>query len=440
MFDTAMLALFLFFKSNYILFFNKLSFSPLFFPLLNVLSYCLCVPGLEEKTFVKSTNADNVVNSCGSPSVGSQSQIEGLCFNLEKMDVSSVANLGSSLSELLQSDDPSSVDSSFVRSTAMNKLLAWKGDISKSLELTESEIDSLENELKSMRFESGNRCPCPAASSPRPFDSDAKPCNVQGVASNSVPRPFPLQVASCGDGIVEKVSFCNGELEEAHADVKEDDIDSPGTATSKLVEPVFLARADSSTVTVKDDFDAIQSARMNLKGVVPCADEEVTDIFTCEKDLPSGDVISDTYGEDNLCNLILASNKQSASRASEVFNKLLPSEQCRFDFSGVINGSSWQSDALVVENFAMRKQLLRFKERAVTLKFKAFHHLWKEDLRMLSIRKHRAKSHKKCEQSLRTTQSGFQKHRSSIRARFSSPGKATKITRPVLYKWLLFSG
>ncbi|KAG6765244.1 hypothetical protein POTOM_029271 [Populus tomentosa] len=383
---------------------------------------CSSSPGLEEKTFVKSTFADNVVsNSCGSPSVGSQSQFEGLCFNLEKMDVSSVANLGSSLAELLQSDDPSSVDSSFVRSTAMNKLLVWKGDISKSLELTESEIDSLESELKSMRFESGNRCPCPAASSPRPFDSDAKPCNAQGVASNSVPRPSPLQVASCGDEIVEKVSFCNGELEEARADVKDDDIDSPGTATSKLVEPVFLARADSSAVTVKDDFDAIQPARMNLRGVVPCADEEVTGIFTCKEDLPSGDVISDTYGEDNLCNLILASNKESASRASEVFNKLLPSEQCRFDFSGVINGSSWQSDALVVGNFAMRKRLLRFKERAVTLKFKAFHHLWKEDMRLLSIRKHRAKSHKKCEQSLRTTQSGFQKHRSSIHARFFSP-------------------
>ncbi|KAJ6428996.1 hypothetical protein OIU84_020603 [Salix udensis] len=377
---------------------------------------CSSSPGLEEKTLVKSTDAYNAVsNSCGSPGVGSQCQMEGLSFNLEKMEVSLVANLGSSLADLLQYYDPSSMDSSFVRSTAMNKLLVWKGDISKSLELTESEIESLENELKSMRFESGNRCPCPAASSPHPFESDAKPCNVQGVASNCVP-PSPLLVASCGDGIVEKVSFCNGELEEVHADVK-DDFDSPVTATSKPAESVSLTRADSSTVTVKDDFYAIQSARMNLEGAVPCADEEENGIFTCKEDLPSVDVMSDKSGEYNLCNLILASNKESASRASEVFNKLLPSEQCRFDFSGVTNGSSWQSDALVVEKIARRKQLLRFKERAVTLKFKAFHHLWKEDMQ----RKYRVKSQKKWEQSLRTTQSGFQKHRSSIRARLSSP-------------------
>uniref|UniRef100_A0A6N2M606 SANT domain-containing protein n=1 Tax=Salix viminalis TaxID=40686 RepID=A0A6N2M606_SALVM len=377
---------------------------------------CSSSPGLEEKTLVKSTDAYNAVsNSCGSPGVGSQCQMEGLSFNSEKMEVSLVANLGSSLADLLQYYDPSSMDSSFVRSTAMNKLLVWKGDISKSLELTESEIESLENELKSMRFESGNRCPCPAASSPRPFESDAKPCNVQGVASNCVP-PSPLLVASCGDDIVEKVSFCNGELEEVHADVK-DDFDSPVTATSKPAESVSLTRADSSTVTVKDDFYAIQSARMNLEGAVPCADEEENGIFTCKEDLPSVDVMSDKSVEYNLCNLILASNKESASRASEVFNKLLPSEQCRFDFSGVTNGSSWQSDALVVEKIARRKQLLRFKERAVTLKFKAFHHLWKEDMQ----RKYRVKSQKKWEQSLRTTQSGFQKHRSSIRARLSSP-------------------
>uniref|UniRef100_A0A6N2M0Q1 SANT domain-containing protein n=1 Tax=Salix viminalis TaxID=40686 RepID=A0A6N2M0Q1_SALVM len=382
---------------------------------------CSSSPGLEEKTFLKSTNADNVAsNLCGSPSVGSQSHIEGLSFNLEKMDVGSIGNLGSSLAELLQSDDPSSMDSGFMRPTAMNKLLVWKGDLSKALELTESEIDSLENELKSMKFEYGSRCPCPAASTPL-FASDVKPCNVQGVASNSVPRPSPLQVASHGDGIVEKVSFCNGGLE-VHGDVKDDDIDSPGTATSKFVEPVCLVRIDSSTFVLKNDFDGIQSARMGLKGSVPCADDEETGVFACKDSVPSsGDVISDTNGEDNLCSLILASNKESASGASEVFNKLLPSDQCKFDFSAVTNGSTLQTDDLVVKKIAKRKRLLRFKETAVTLKFKALHHLWKEDMQLLSIRKYRVKSQKKCEPILRTTHSGYQKHRSSIRARLSSP-------------------
>ncbi|XP_061975697.1 uncharacterized protein LOC133697254 isoform X3 [Populus nigra] len=382
---------------------------------------CSSSPGLEEKTFLKSTNADNIAsNLCGSPSVGSQSHIEGLSFNLEKMDVSSIANLGSSLAELLQSDDPSSMDSGFVRSTAMNKVLVWKGDISKALELTESEIDSLENELKSMKFEYGSRCPWPAASSPL-FVSDVKPCSVQGVASNTVPRPSPLQVASRGDGIVEKVPLCNGGLE-VHGDVKDDDIDSPGTATSKLVEPVCLVRIDSSTVALENDFDGIQSARMDLKGPVPCADDEETGVLACKDDvISSGDVISETNGEDNLCSLILASNKESASGASEVFNKLFPSDQCKFDFSCVTNGPSWQSGDLVVEKIAKKKRLLRFKETVVTLKFKAFQHLWKEEMRLPSIRKYPAKSQKKWEPSLRTTHIGYQKHRSSIRARFSSP-------------------
>ncbi|KAF9674855.1 hypothetical protein SADUNF_Sadunf10G0170300 [Salix dunnii] len=374
---------------------------------------CSSSPGLEEKTFLKSTNADNI-------SVGSQSHIEGLSFNLEKMDVGSIGNLGSSLAELLQSDDPSSMDSGFMRSTAMNKLLVWKGDISKALELTESEIDSLENELRSMKFEYGSRCPCPAASSPL-FVSDVKPCNVQGAASNSVPRPSPLQVASHGDEIAEKVSFCNGGLE-VHVDVKDDDIDSPGTATSKLVEPVCLVRIDSSTFVLKNDIDGMHSARMDLKGSVPCADDEETAVFACKDSVPSsGDVISDSNGEDNLCSLILASNKESASGASEVFNKLLPSDQCKFDFSAVANGSSLQTDDLIVEKIARRKRLLRFKETAATLKFKALQHMWKEEMQLLSIRKYRVKSQKKCEPSLRTTHIGYQKHRSSIRARLSSP-------------------
>jgi nuclear receptor co-repressor 1 len=234
-----------------------------------------------------------------------------------------------------------------------------------------------------------------------------------------------LQVASRGDGIVEKVSLCNGGLE-VHGDVKDDDIDSPGTATSKLVEPVCLVRIDSSTVALENDFDGIQSARMDLKGPVPRADDEETGVFACKDDvISSGDVISETNGVDNLCSLILASNKESASGASEVFNKLFPSDQCKFDFSCVTNGSSWQSGDLVVEKIAKKKRLLRFKETAVTLKFKAFQHLWKEEMRLPSLRKYPAKSQKKWEPSLRTTHIGYQKHRSSIRARFSSPGKAT---------------
>lgn len=391
-------------------------------------------PGVEEKTLGKGINVDNdVSNLCGSPSVGSQSHNEGLSFNLEVLDVHSINSLGSSLVELLQSDDSCLVDSSFVRSTLINKLLVLKGDISKALEVTESEIDSLESELKSMKFVSGSRYPCPAASSFFRAVDDAKLYSEQGGGSNNIARPSPLQVSACGAGHMEKISLCDGVLEEVHGPIKDDDVDSPGTATSKFVEPVSLVNIDTSSNVVKpDEFSGntgvIQMPTMALKPFVSHTNGEDIDVSAC-RDV---NMLTESKGvasfpsdmsstEDNLCNLILAANKESAGRAYEVLCNLLPRDQCKIDFSEVSSAALRQNDALVKEKFAMRKRFLRFKERVVTLKFKAFQHLWKEDMRLLSIRKYRAKSQKKYELSVRMTHSGYQKNRSSIRSRFSSP-------------------
>ena len=119
---------------------------------------------------------------------------------------------------------------------------------------------------------------------------------------------------------------------------------------------------------------------------------------------------------------ILLSNKDLAKEAQDVFCKLLPRGEYKLDIIAVGNVISAQS-LQVKEKFVQRKRFLKFKERVITLKFKAFQHLWKEDMRLLSIRKHRAKPQKKFELSLRSVHNGYQKHRSSIRSRFSSPGK-----------------
>ncbi|XP_015584009.2 uncharacterized protein LOC8259383 [Ricinus communis] len=388
-------------------------------------------PGIEEKTCGKGINAENDVNNlCGSPSMGSQSHIEDISFNLEVLDATSIANLGSTLVELLQYDDSSSLDSSFVRSTLMNKLLILKGDISKALEVTESEIDSLETELKSLKFKSGSRCTCPAASSSFPVEGGAKLDGEQGATSNNIPRPSPLQVSCSGAENMEKTP-CDGVMDEDHGGIKDDDVDSPGTATSKFVESLTVANAISSIDIVKSDeccgdMGGIQT--MASQSFVPCTEEVDSDAPACRDvnslvEFKEGASFSSdaSYAEDNLCSSILAANKESASRASEIFDNLLPRDPCKLDFSKVFSVALWQDNALVKEKFAMRKQFLRFKERVVTLKFKAFQHLWKEDMRLLSMRKYRAKSHKRYELSLRAAHSGHQKYRTSIRSRFSSP-------------------
>lgn len=399
---------------------------------------CSSSPGVEEKAFGKAVSVDNdVSNLCGSPSIGSQNHREGFLFNLEKLDTNSIGNLGSSLVELLQYDDPSLVDSSFVRSTAMNKLLVWKGDILKTLEMTETEIDSLENELKSLKSVLGSTSPCPATSISLSVEDNANPFNKQGIVSNSVVQPASLQI-DCGDLSVEKMPNCSRGLEEIHGNSKDEDIDSPGTATSKFVEPSAFVKSVSPSNMFKNGesfgvLDTVHTTSTEVKRTMPGSSfgEEVVGTFTCgdggmllesKNDAPvSSDFSAYADGEKMLCDMILDANKELANEASEVFNKLLPRDHSNNGISGVANVFCCQNDSLIKEKFAKKKQFLRFKERVLTLKFKAFQHLWKEDLRLLSIRKYRARSQKKCELSLRTTYTGYQKHRSSIRSRFSSP-------------------
>ena len=100
--------------------------------------------GLEEKESTKTITVDNDTYN---PSVASchvsENHTEGLSSNLE-------LNLSSALDELLQTDDSSSPGPKFVKSTAMDKLHVWKAELTKTLEITETEIDSLVHELKSL--------------------------------------------------------------------------------------------------------------------------------------------------------------------------------------------------------------------------------------------------------------------------------------------------
>lgn len=383
--------------------------------------------------YAKGTNTDNdTSNLIGSPGSGFLNHLEGLSLNLENLDINTIATIGSSLIELLQSDDQTAADSNFLKSTAMNKLLIWKGDISKALEMTESGIDSLENELKSLKAESGSGCCHPAVHSLMPVDITI-PCEEKGVTSSVLPRPARLQIEFSRDMIVEKPLSDNGAGVRVQAEAKDEDIDSPGTATSKFVETstspkVALSSEMAKHVKFPGEVDESRSTDEVLN-----VNRESVDFFASANCKPiectgSTSVFTNvslcTNGDDvSLCDLILASNRESASRSYEVFNSLLPVGTYQSDNLGAASVSSWQNDSFIRGTFSRRKRFLRFKERVTTLKYRAFQHLWKEDIRLLSIRKIRPKSQKRFELSSRMSHSGVQKHRSSIRSRFYSPGK-----------------
>lgn len=382
---------------------------------------CSSSPGIEDRPFIKSLSVGNdTSNLSGSPASLFQNHLEGLPMNLGNLDMKPVGNLSSSIVELMQSDDLSSVDSSFLKSTSMNKLLSWKGDILKALEVTESEIDQLETELKSLKFEPGSSCPDASTSSVLPSEDEEKLSKEQVFASNLIPRPTLLQVLP-GNIYVDKMQDFAGSSEGVHNVTKDDDIDSPGTATSKFIEPVSLGNASMSSDAVKHlrGSGAQDGAILSLSEDVSKLTKNITTVTG------SGNAGECAGEEDILCD-ILTYNKDIADRSSEIFNSLLPKDHFQVDNPDVSRVSCRPNDILIKDKFVKRKQSLKFKEKVVTLKFRALLHLWKEDVRLLSVSKSRVKSQKKVELSSRMPHSGYQKYRSSMRARFSSPGNLSQ--------------
>ncbi|TKY51566.1 Nuclear receptor corepressor 1 [Spatholobus suberectus] len=378
---------------------------------------CSSSPGMDDKLFGKTANVENdVSNLTGSPAPVSENHLQRFSFNLEKIDIDSLNNLRSSIIELVQSDDPTSVDSGPMRSNAINKLLIWKADISKVLEMTESEIDLLENEMKLLKSESGDTSPCPVALGSQMVGSDEKSSEEQVGVSDQVIRLVPLKIVD--DPNMEKMPLSTN-LHSIDENGKEEEIDSPGTATSKFVEPLPLIKAVSCDTRGYDNFsrdlDAAQSTA--VKCLVPCTTRKDASVSAYVDGNTTMELKADSM--DILYHTIISSNKESAHRASEVFAKLLPKDCCKIGKMGA--SSDTGTDTFIMEKFAEKKRFARFKERVVALKFRALHHLWKEDMRLLSIRKCRPKSHKKNELSVRTTCNGNQKNRSSIRSRFPFP-------------------
>ncbi|KAJ4969660.1 hypothetical protein NE237_002759 [Protea cynaroides] len=398
---------------------------------------CSSSPGVDDKSYNKVANIDNdMSNLSDSPAQGFQNCLEEFSASLENLEFNPLNNLSSLLADLLQPEDASSGDSCFVRSTTTNKLLLLKNDILKAVEKTESEIDLFESELKSLNFELEIGGSCLRGSSSLQLFSGPKYCEEGCDASKILPRPTPLQVASSEDVLEEKRMIHNNNLEEVCTGVRDEVIKSPGTSVSKFVEPPSVENPEFSADLSKHEVSLIDlvvassttaggqcllSSDEKKPAVVSGVEEasHLVDITTSTQ--ISSDLSSHGSTGCKLHASIFASNKDAASKAFQVFNKLLPSEQHQVDIWEASGALSLQNRALVKEKLATRKCFLRFKERVLTLKFRAFQHLWKEDMRLLSLRKSRPKSQRRFELSSRTSQAGHQKNRSSIRSRFTSP-------------------
>ncbi|RDY02213.1 Nuclear receptor corepressor 1, partial [Mucuna pruriens] len=391
---------------------------------------CSSMLGAGDTLCVKAANVGNDVRNLGG-SPGARSQNHRQAF-LERIDINSLTNLGSSLVELIESHNPSSADSSL----AMNKLLMWKAIILKVLEATETEIDSLDNELKSLQSESesGDRLPCSAAAGSLLVCHSTKSCEDIG-PSDKVTCPEPLQIAPSGEGNVENMPLSSNLQISVHDKCKKDDINSPGTATSKFVEALpMINKAVSSCDatrygTYSEDLDGHQSTTKKclvpygqVAGVSSCGDGNSSSSMEIKNGMDANSSASFySSTDDTSYNTIISSNKESAKRACEVFSKLLPKECGKISNVGVSSSSFSYNDAFMKEKFAEKKWFASFKEKVLTIKYEALDHLWKKDLCLQSLRKKPQTSYRKLELDLPNIGSACRKKRSSNRYRFPFP-------------------
>ncbi|XP_051121731.1 uncharacterized protein LOC127245112 isoform X7 [Andrographis paniculata] len=379
--------------------------------------------GIVEKESINIADSDNnTANLCCSPGIMPLDYHEGTSFNLENLELSSIANLSLFINDLLQSSDPNSMETGYVRTSSMNKLLVCKVDILKALEVTESEIDSLETELKTLSGGSNSCHPFPAACHLKSGEPLLEPCEEHAAASGNTAVPPPLQIASSGS-LVDEDAPTAQEGEDMEA--MDEDIDSPYSATSKLVGAVVLSGEDICTSKTAESVEgSVMLNSDNSRNSNPAFSENglgnqdnvcpVDVPYSILRDSQNSNIVGDVSC-DHIYDSVLASSKESATRAVEELNKLLPDGKGDVGTSNVSGISSFQRDSLMIkEKFVARKWSHKFKEKVVTLKFKIFQHFWKEG-RVVSVRKLQGKSHKMFDLS----RTGYRRNRSSVQSRIS---------------------
>ncbi|CAH8385229.1 unnamed protein product [Eruca vesicaria subsp. sativa] len=347
---------------------------------------CNSSPGFADKSSAKAAiGASDVSNMCRSPSPVSSINLERLPISLEELDNISTERVGCLLTELLGSDDHGTGDSSSVQLTSMNKLLAWKGDILKAVEMAESEIDMLESKQRALKLESGRQCRVVQPSSCLSEGDE----NVQQKASLGLKAvPSSVTETLVRDPVHQAVS----------AKVSVEILEDSRREVNSLSE--FVA-----TVGINEDVLPIPS-------ITADTNQETIDLSSADDSMVSN--------EDLLCAKILSTNKIYATESSEAFSKLLPRDFSSFDdprFPGICQR---QHNSHVKEKIADRIELLRAREKILLLQFKAFQLAWKKDLHQLASTKYQPKANRKTDLFPNAKNSGHLKLAQPVRLRLSS--------------------
>ncbi|KAG5098100.1 hypothetical protein JHK82_047954 [Glycine max] len=304
---------------------------------------------------VKTETTDNDVCELGGspgPVSPKNHQLKSPLSSQRKAAIS-LNRLRSSIAKLLHYDKPGSVDSNPEGFTAMTKLQIWKNVISQVLEQTKIEICSLENELEPLQFESGDGMPC----------YNTKSCDKEiGDYHKVTHRPELSQIGpSNDDNNIEKMMPLSANLHGMHDTTKENDISSPGTTTPKFVEAQPLIKMVSS-LGGGSSFSSLMEIEDGMKAHTSIGFYSSIHDYT-------------------LPNTIISSNRETAQSACVVFKKFLHNKTDKIISNvGVSNSSLSHVDAFIKDKLAEKNRFARFKEKALTIKYKALDHLWKRDM------------------------------------------------------------
>uniref|UniRef100_J3M3L4 SANT domain-containing protein n=1 Tax=Oryza brachyantha TaxID=4533 RepID=J3M3L4_ORYBR len=330
---------------------------------------------------------------------------------LDQLEGDPIDSLAKVLSVLVQHEDSCSGDSKGL--TNGSKLLLLKESISKELEKTELEIDSLEGELKSVTTKARNR-------------ALKDPPKALTYAQNPLPSPVKEQgeltpspkISMEQDADVKGSELMEVETAQAHnakAVSSEESVACPGVAQGQVPAAADVIPSDpSGKIGSGIDVDNGQHEEN------PCHDN-----FNAMKADDNSDLTRPCsyHGvKYNLVDTVLSMNRSLAKNTSELLFKPVLADRSHLDLLESSHLSSQMKNGLIIKKkYAILKNQQRFKEQILTFKFRVLRHLWKEDVRLLSVRKQRSKSHKRTEQNNRAPQSGSQRQRSSNRSRFAVP-------------------
>lgn len=381
--------------------------------------------GTDEKLSIKGLNSETDRAQCSDTfGLGTSCSLEDISIKLDQPDANSISALALLLSDLMQPEDACSGDSSFTKNSTMSKLLLLKKDISKELEKTECEIDLFENRLKSINcdVQRNNFQECKymmteiGVAQPNAKSVDASKSMLDLSSSDK----YELSSSVVLEGqqtlqthlLEDHTTALKDTTHNSSGDILCDDFQLKCLEMEKLNSCTL--QCDSCPVNiidVKPQFlDAKALIQLTLKPDNICSDEQAHCFdYRTEK------------AGDSLVASILALNRDVAKRASEEFDQAMPPGSPHFNISELDFFQCKKNYMHVRGRLAMNKCILKFKERVLALKFRALHHLWREDLNLLTMRKHRPKSSKRYEVNGRSLQTASQKHRSSFRSRFALP-------------------